>query len=173
MPHKDLRPDDLTAIIDSREQTPLALLIPSVRGTLQTGDYSLRGLEHLVAIERKSIQDLAMSCGRERDRFDRCIDRLRHMPLGMIVIEGTEEDIERKRYRGEMHPNAILGAVHSWRARGINIDWAVNAERAALHVSRTLFAFARDRWSEMRELRAGLAISTAPGVRGSDRQDAS
>lgn len=160
MTHKDLRPEDLTAIVDTREQTPLRLLIPTVRGTLQTGDYSLRGLEHMIAIERKSLQDLVQSCGRERERFDRCIDRLRTLPLGMLVIEGSESDIEEKLYRGDMHPNAILGAVHSWRARGINIDWAVNADRAALHVSRVLFAFARDRWGELRAMRAGIAIQT-------------
>jgi ERCC4-type nuclease len=52
-------------VVDSREQEPLTFSrLHSVRGTLQTGDYSIRGLEELFSIERKSIPDLvAMLCG--------------------------------------------------------------------------------------------------------------
>lgn len=158
--HQDLRPEDITAICDTREQAPLDLKIPTVKGTLQTGDYSIMGLDHLVRVERKSLQDLVMSCGRERERFDRCIERLRHFPLAVLVIEATEAQVELKQYRGEMHPNAILGAVHSWRAKGINVDWAGNAQTAAIHISRTLFAFAREKHRELGAFYKGLKIAT-------------
>jgi ERCC4-type nuclease len=53
------KPDQITAIIDSREQLPLDLTpLAMVAGTLVTGDYSVRGLEKHVAIERKSLNDL-------------------------------------------------------------------------------------------------------------------
>ena len=150
-PHQDLRPEDIVVLVDSRERTPPAidLHLPTSRATLQTGDYSVLGLEHLVRVERKSLQDLVMCVGRERERFDRCIERLRHFPLAVLVIEARESSVELKQYRGEVSPNAVLGSVHAWRAKGINIDWAGDSQTAALHISRTLFAFAREKYREL------------------------
>jgi DNA excision repair protein ERCC-4 len=133
-----------TAIIDTREQAPLDLLLPNaVEMGLCTGDYSVVGLENLIRIERKSIADLAMCCGRERERFERCIERLRTFKLGMLVIEGSESTVELKQYMGEMHPNAILNSVYSWQSAGIFVDWAGDRQRAARHISRTLYFFAK------------------------------
>lgn len=56
-----LTPQEITALIDTREQEPLDLSpLRSARRRLTTGDYSLQGLEHVVAIERKSLTDLAV-----------------------------------------------------------------------------------------------------------------
>ena len=53
-------------IIDTREQTPWSfpdgVLIE--RGTLATGDYTLAGLENIVAVERKSLADFISCCGK-------------------------------------------------------------------------------------------------------------
>lgn len=149
--HQDLRPEDIIVGVDSRERTPppIDLLLPTQKVKLQTGDYTVVGLDGMVRIERKSLQDLVMCVGRERDRFDRCIERLRGFDLAMIVIEASEAAVELKQYRGEVHPNAVLGSVHAWRARGINIDWAGNPQTAAIHISRTLFAYARERYREL------------------------
>ncbi len=155
-------------VVDTRERTPpkIDLHLPTVRGTLQTGDYSVLGLEQLVRVERKSLQDLVMCVGRERERFDRCIERLRHFPLAMLVIESSEAVVSLKQYRGDVEPNAVLGSVHAWRAKGINIDWAGDSQRAALHISRTLFAFARERWRELGAFHKNLKI-----VGGTDEAD--
>jgi hypothetical protein len=43
--------ENLVALIDTREQTPLDLApLRTERATLATGDYSLRGLENVIAI---------------------------------------------------------------------------------------------------------------------------
>ena len=64
-------------LIDRREQHAWRFEnLPSELGTLDTGDYSVRGLEHLVAVERKTLDDLLGCCGRERDRFKRELARL-------------------------------------------------------------------------------------------------
>ena len=53
----DVRP---TIITDTREQTPLLFTnLVTVLGTLTSGDYAPRGLEHIAAIERKSAADAA------------------------------------------------------------------------------------------------------------------
>ncbi len=50
----ELHPEQVVAICDSREQLPLDLAPLAVEvGTLPTGDYSVKGLVNVVAIERK------------------------------------------------------------------------------------------------------------------------
>ena len=62
----DVRP---TIITDTREQTPLLFTnLVTVLGTLTSGDYAPRGLEHIAAIERKSAADLVSSVTHDRDR---------------------------------------------------------------------------------------------------------
>ena len=51
-------PDNLTVIVDTREQLPLELSMCTIRGTLPTGDYSILGFEEYVVVERKSLPDL-------------------------------------------------------------------------------------------------------------------
>jgi hypothetical protein len=65
----DLRP---VVVIDSREQAPLVFArLQSVAGTLYSGDYSVLGLEDVLAVERKSLDDLANCClASGRDRFE-------------------------------------------------------------------------------------------------------
>ena len=69
--------EDILAIVDTREQRPLDLSpLQVVRGTLATGDYSVVGLESVVAVERKSLDDLLGCIGTDRARFDREVQRL-------------------------------------------------------------------------------------------------
>ena len=76
-----IQPQTFIALVDSREQTPLDLQPLQVeKTTLTTGDYSLKGLQDQVAIERKSRDDLLMCVGRERERFEREAKRLLAYP---------------------------------------------------------------------------------------------
>jgi DNA excision repair protein ERCC-4 len=80
-----LEPSQVTAICDTREQLPLCLEPLRVQsGTLDTGDYSLSGCEHIVRIERKSLDDLLGCVGRDRERFDREVQRLLAYPVRVI-----------------------------------------------------------------------------------------
>jgi ERCC4-type nuclease len=58
-------------VIDTREPDPLAFeRRSSIRGTLQTGDYSVAGLEDLFSIERKTVADLVGCCmGENREHL--------------------------------------------------------------------------------------------------------
>ena len=78
----ELKPDQVVAIIDTREQAPLDLSpLRSEAGTLATGDYSVKGLVNVVAIERKSLTDLLGCIGQDRERFDREVIRLLAIPF--------------------------------------------------------------------------------------------
>ena len=146
---KILRPQDVTVLIDRREQCPVDVSpLKSMPATLATGDYGILGLENLVAIERKGLQDLVMCVGRERDRFEKEIQRLLAYETRAIVVEGNWALIESKQYRGLVEPNSIIGSCLSWMARGIPVLMADNHERAGRYISRLLFTAARRRYNE-------------------------
>jgi DNA excision repair protein ERCC-4 len=146
----DLQPEQLTAIIDNREQTPLDLApLQTVRGTLQTGDYSVSGLEHVIAVERKSLPDLVQSCGRERSRFSEELERLMAYPVRAIVVEATWRDLEAGGWRGSMTPAAVKGSVMGFIAMGIPVCLVGNHAAAGAFVSRLLYIAARRRWREL------------------------
>jgi len=140
----ELQPGQVTAIIDSREQNPLDLSpIKSICSCLQTGDYSVAGLEHLIAIERKSLQDLVGCCGRDRDRFVRELHRLRSYPVRMLVIESTLAEIECRQYRGATSPQSIIGSLLAWQTEGLPVLMAGDHQTAGKMVARLLFIAAR------------------------------
>ena len=67
----ELKAEDVTAIIDTREQLPLDLApLRMKRGTLATGDYSIKGMEHVVSLERKSLDDLLGCIGHDQEDND-------------------------------------------------------------------------------------------------------
>jgi len=147
-----INPEQVTAIVDSREQLPLRLdPLRAIRGTLVTGDYSVAGLEQIVAIERKSLGDLLACVGRERERFDREVLRLLAYPVRALVVESTWAEIELGDWRSQLLPSAVIGSCLGWIATGIPIVMAGDHHRTGRYVSRLLFTAARRRWREARE----------------------
>lgn len=149
----DVSPDDLVAVIDSREQHPLDLVpLGSRIATLSTGDYSLRGLESVVAIERKSLADLLLCVGQGRDRFHREVMRILAYPVRALVVESTWPELERGEWRSKVSNTAALGTVLNWIGMGLPVIMAADHARAGRYVSCLLFLAARRRWREARSL---------------------
>ncbi len=160
MARKELAPEDLIAICDTREQTPFDLApLQCERATLRTGDYSIKGLEHVVTVERKSLQDLIGCIGYGRERFDREMQRILSYPSRLIVIEASLAQIQLKQYRGETHPNSVIGSLLGWMARGIPVLLANDHTEAGKMVARFLFITARRRWEEAQSLCQTLKIA--------------
>lgn len=150
-----LKPSQITAIIDTREQLPLDLSPLATKvGTLVTGDYSVAGLENHVAIERKSLPDLLACCGRERDRFDREVQRLLAYPVRVLVIESRWAEIERGEWRSQLKPQHVVGSLVGWITSGLPVILADDHERAGRLVAKLLYCTARRR---LRECEALLA----------------
>ncbi len=104
----------MQVIVDTREQTPWTFEdqpITTVRAKLDSGDYSLPGLEHRVAIERKSLDDWTGTVMRERARFYRELERLRAFEFRCVIIEAGIREIMAGRYKSQAHPAAVLGFV--------------------------------------------------------------
>lgn len=108
-------------IIDTREQRPYSFEffegVETVRGKLQTGDYSLAGLEDKIAIERKSLNDLLGCLTHDRDRFQRELERVRALDVFAVVVESTWKDLGSKAYRSDMHPQAARQSVLAFQVR--------------------------------------------------------
>lgn len=63
---------------------------------LDTGDYSLAGLENIVCVERKkSPSEVAINIGSDSVRFNKELERMRSFEFAFILLEFTLEDALR------------------------------------------------------------------------------
>jgi DNA excision repair protein ERCC-4 len=156
----ELAAESITAIVDTREQRPLNLApLRTITGTLATGDYSVVGLEHVVAVERKSAGDLLACVGRERERFDREVQRLLAYPVRAVVVEADWPFFERGQWTSQVTATQAIGSLLGWITAGVPILMAYDHERAGRFVGRILYTAARRRWREARAL-----VSSVQGV---------
>ena len=129
-------------LTDRREQNPLTFL-HSEPVTLTTGDYSIRTADRdyrdLISVERKSLPDLFGCVGQQRERFERCLERLATYPYCAIVVEATFADILSGARHSQVHPNSAIGSLVAWSTRYRLPIWlAGNREHAAMVVTKIL-----------------------------------
>jgi hypothetical protein len=159
MARRELLPEDVTAICDTREQRPLDLApMKTLRTGLDTGDYSIAGLENVVTVERKSLPDLLQCVGNERERFEREMHRILAFPHKMLVIEATWADIRAGAWRQKVTANAVAGSLLGWMSRGIPAFFAADHDMAGGIVRHFLFLSARRRWLEASAMLPHLKI---------------
>ena len=144
-----MKDDPLVVLVDTREQKPFRFDAEThgatcVREHLPTGDYTARGAEHLICIERKGdVGDLATCVGRERDRFERELERMLGFPRRYLLMEFTLDTMLR------WHPPAgtdgatdrggrrivgthLVGSVLAWSSRfGVQPLWCGSRALAA------------------------------------------
>jgi ERCC4-type nuclease len=134
-------------VVDSREQAPLTFhTLQAVVGSLQTGDYSVAGLEHLFAIERKSVADLVGCCmGQNRDRFERELHRLRGFRFKRSLIVGVRAEVDQHRYRSGISPQSVLHTLAAFEVRyEVPVVWEPDTEAAARRIESWAVWFARE-----------------------------
>ena len=110
----------MNVVVDSREQAPFHFQdydADVTQGTLTAGDYSLAGLESLVAVERKSLPDLVACLGRERERFERELERLRGFEAAAVVVESPMSALALGEYRSALNPKAAYESVVAFMCR--------------------------------------------------------
>jgi ERCC4-type nuclease len=115
-------------LVDTREQLALPLL-PDHRNwiagerrvPLKTGDYSVEGMETLLALEHKSLADLVNCTNVSRERFIAGCARLAKFRWKAILIEASYEDIKRgwdfDEVQSNVHPNAVCGLLDAVEAK--------------------------------------------------------
>lgn len=116
-------PDPITVIADTREQRPWAFdptRFVVERGTLQTGDYTVKGLESRLRVERKSLGDFVGTIIGDWLRFRRELNRLAFFDVSLIVVEADLSDVFVHRYESDASSESVIG-----RANGIFFDHGI------------------------------------------------
>lgn len=147
-------------IIDTREQEPFTFRHEKMNattelGTLAVGDYSLAGLEDKVAVERKSLSDLVMCLGRERERFERELARGAALDAFAVVCEGSWLELARGEYRSRLNPHAACQSVLAFAGR-YRVPFLFTGSRSAAEYMawgflRQYLEGARKRWKAIAE----------------------
>ena len=146
-------------LIDSREQAPFAFQHERYAGTvtapgaLDTGDYSLAGLADRVAVERKSLPDLVACLGRERERFERELQRAAALDAFAVVVESSWSDLAGGQYRSKLNPHSacqsVLAFTCRYRVPFLFAGSRAGAEYATWGFLRQYLESARKRWKDI------------------------
>src|SRR5947209_8589441 len=81
---------DQQIAIDTREPIDTAYDfgdLPTRRIKLDSADYSVVGYENRLGLERKTVEDHIGSLTRERERFERELERLAAFERALILVE--------------------------------------------------------------------------------------
>ena len=149
----------MKVIVDNREQCPFTFQHERFAGTiveagaLDTGDYSLAGLSDKVAVERKALPDLVACLGRERERFERELQRAAALDAFAVVIESAWADLAGGKYRSQMDPHSacqsVLAFACRYRVPFLFAGSRAGAEYATWGFLRQYLESARKRWGNI------------------------
>jgi ERCC4-type nuclease len=115
--------------------------------TLKTGDYSLKGYENQICIERKSLIDAYGTFGQGRTRFQRELERMVTYQFAAVVIEADWHSIvKRPPSRSRLNPKTVVASIAAWSQRfGVHFWTCPNREFAERWTYRLLERFWKDR----------------------------
>jgi ERCC4-type nuclease len=148
-----MKQDDFTIIVDTREQHAWEFgHHTTARRKLDTGDYSIEGLENLLCIERKqSVSEIANNITEKR--FMNVLERMSEIPHRFMLFEFDLEDVysfpmgsdipKSKWNKLRVSSNYIMKFLSL-----ININYNIhtmfcgdadNAEKMAVRIMRTVY----------------------------------
>jgi len=112
-------------LIDTRERKPWRFTSATLSEKLETGDYTVAGCEHLVAVERKSLDDLVLCLTGDRERFERELTRGTRIPHFIVVVEASYADLWEGKYKSDATPSSMWGSVCAFQIRyGVSFIFA-------------------------------------------------
>lgn len=143
-----LKPENVTALIARNEKMPFDVTpLGMAEATLSTADYSVRGLEDMVALERKSLDDLVACLGVDRDRFTRELQRMKAYPFRAVVVEAAWSELELGNYRSRISSKAACHSIISFQTRYcIPFMFAGSRESAQRYAVYFLYSAAKRVW---------------------------
>lgn len=146
-------PKGFKIVVDTNEQKPYKFgKIPIINKSLNAGDYSIEGMEHLISIERKSQIDFYGSIGNERDRFNRMWQRLSYHFFVGLVIECDELNLMNPEYTySEINQNTVYATINSYEIkRGIHVYYG-DRKACALKIANWLLVFYKNYTEKMKK----------------------
>lgn len=134
----------ITIKIDTREQRPYGFENSEV-GTIPVGDYSIKGLENHIAIERKTVDDLVRCLITDRQRFGKELHKARALDYFALIIEASLSDLVNGNYRSEMNPKSAIQSLLAFSIRyRLPIWFAESREYGQRIVESLLCKYARE-----------------------------
>lgn len=147
-------------LIDTREQLPYRFETPSETGTISTGDYSLVGAECLIAIERKTTNDLINCLTKDRARFEQELHRGRALDYFALVIEASLKDLAVGRYKSNMNPKSAVQSLIAFSVRyNLPVFFAENREYGARLTESILLKYARELERRLKGITTGETVN--------------
>lgn len=153
-----------TVAVDTREQAPWPFrgitlggrewLVPRKVQTLQTGDYSIVGLEDRIVIERKEAGDFTATISAGNARFrrehERMAEVIRAGGFCCIIVEGCMsaicDELDDPLSGRKIGSDVVVGWVASWPRRyGVHLFFAGDRRRAEVLAFRVLYKW----WDEV------------------------
>lgn len=109
-------------IVDSSEQAPwfFGPGIPTVKRSLDTGDYSVESYESVLTVERKSLNDLVKTVIHDWLRFSKQLRRMAAMDVAIIVVDSTVDALMTHLYDSDALPQSVRGKLNA-----IFVDYGV------------------------------------------------
>jgi len=131
-------------LIDTREQTPFEFHTGVTESaTLPTGDYTIKGLERFITIERKSLPDLMASISRDRERFEKELHRMQGYKKRAVIVEGEYSRIVKGQYKSKMSNAAAIATLGAFQQR-YNVPFHFCGEHGAIFCYSLLKGFYKD-----------------------------
>jgi DNA excision repair protein ERCC-4 len=140
-------------LVDGREKAPYTfqgihadadkkhglLAVATEWAHLRTGDYTILGMENLVTVERKSLEDLYSTLGQHRERFEDEHRRMAELASAAVIIEADWATIlNDPPERSKLLPKAVFRTALSWMQR-YGVPWMAMGSRRLAEV--TTFRF--------------------------------
>ena len=112
-----------------------------VRQKLNVGDYSIKGMEDIICIERKTIGDLWGTLGLQKnyERFLREWTRAKNHRMRYLIIEGTVADVDRGYKWSKVSPALIHAKLISLQVKhNVHVIFAGRQDKARAYTRRLL-----------------------------------
>lgn len=137
-------PDGFVLCVDTREQLPLFTSTPDIlieKKKLDHGDYSVKGFENRICIERKMISDLTSYISSDRKNTIRKLERMEGM-WKALVVECGELDLYLPKQFTNVSPEVFRQTLVSWRLRyNLHTYFSSDRERIEMYILDHLIKF--------------------------------
>ena len=157
---------EFTGLVADAREGRRPLVVQTERITLASGDYSILGMEDLVAVERKTLADLYGTLGQWRERFEAEHRRLARMKWAAVVIEADLKTICRRPPRqSRLNPKTVFRTMLSWQIR-YGVAWipAGSCRLAEVTTFRLL-----EKFFQQQQHRLSEGLSDGNGIRRKQR----
>jgi len=114
-------PEGFGILQDSREQLPLFTRLPKgltvCSATLKVGDYSVLGMENMIACERKQISDIIPYCTSDHAATKIKMSKLEKLEWAGLIIEARESEVSQPYRFSQASPESIRQALASFSVK--------------------------------------------------------